>query len=593
MVSVDGWNVTSVSAEVSNITLLTDNAGNPILLDGKKQLSFTIDFTDTAPVVLKVDQGTATSDLRFFIDPKIKNDSGQDFVTFDAQLFSLNSFSANAAHPMFAHFHDHSNPTLIPGWENPNTGYSRISGYNTTQTAPPNDPFLGLYTNASTLGGINSANLINLDGMIQKSGTENDWTNLGIHQFALGTTSGQTFGGAFYIIFVPQDEFSSGIFKANGVFDGSSGNDNYTATSQYTLASGNAGDDILRGSNTGHGFFGDTLVGGAGNDSIYSGIGFSTLYGQGGNDVFFGGSQGDFIYGGSGADTLVTNFALANTAGLDENRFSAIWTADNTYYFNSIEDFVFTDGTVDNTAGSPLVDDLFYYVSNKDVWNAHVSAEAHYNTSGWHEGRDPDSFFSTNLYLAVYKDVKGAGVNPVTHYDQNGWREGRDPGPNFDTNLYLLHNPDVKAAGIDPLAHYLSAGMAEGRQTYAAIGQDVNGFDAEYYLFHNPDVAAAGVDPLQHYNQNGWKEGRNPNAYFDDAGYLAHYTDVRNAGVNPLQHYEQSGWKEGRDPSAHFDTLGYLKAYPDVAAAHVNPLDHYLSSGIYEGRAVVDDGLWR
>ena len=43
------------------------------------------------------------------------------------------------------------------------------------------------------------------------------------------------------------------------------------------------------------------------------------------------------------------------------------------------ESYVFTDGTVDNNDGNPLVDDLFYYSHNHDVWNAHVDADAHYH----------------------------------------------------------------------------------------------------------------------------------------------------------------------------------------------------------------------
>jgi hypothetical protein len=40
------------------------------------------------------------------------------------------------------------------------------------------------------------------------------------------------------------------------------------------------------------------------------------------------------------------------------------------------EKFVFTDGTVDNTHGSRLIDDLFYYARNHDVWNAHAERRA-------------------------------------------------------------------------------------------------------------------------------------------------------------------------------------------------------------------------
>ncbi|WP_204349925.1 hypothetical protein, partial [Serratia marcescens] len=86
------------------------------------------------------------------------------------------------------------------------------------------------------------------------------------------------------------------------------------------------------------------------------------------------------------------------------------------------EHYRFADGTVNQQTGSALVDDLFYYVRNLDVWNARVDAETHYNANGWQEGRDPSAYFSTSGYLAANGDVKAAGINPLTHYDTNGWR---------------------------------------------------------------------------------------------------------------------------------------------------------------------------
>ena len=261
-----------------------------------------------------------------------------------------------------------------------------------------------------------------------------------------------------------------------------------------------------------------------------------------------------------------------------------------------IRSLTFSDGVITAHSSYALVDDLFYYANNGDVWGAHLDTTAHFNQNGWHEGRDPSNFFSTNGYLAANQDVAKAGINPLSHYDANGWKEGRDPSASFDNELYLLNNPDVKAAGIDPLAHYLQSGQAEGRQAYAAIGNATSfthgSFDAEYYLLANPDVAkvalTAGGDTFafafQHYQANGWKEGRAPDAYFDSAYYLAHNPDVAAAGVDPLFHYDQVGWKEGRDPSAAFHTKAYLATNPDVAAAHIDPLTHYLQYGADEGR---------
>ena len=130
------------------------------------------------------------------------------------------------------------------------------------------------------------------------------------------------------------------------------------------------------------------------------------------------------------------------------------------------EKFVFTDGTVDNADGSPLVDDLFYYARNHDVWTAHVDAEQHYAQFGWHKGRDPNAFFSTSSYLSNYTDVAAAGVDPLAHYEAFGWQEGRLPSHGFDPVQYLAAYPDVAAAHVDPLLHYLQFGIHEGRSAF-------------------------------------------------------------------------------------------------------------------------------
>lgn len=260
----------------------------------------------------------------------------------------------------------------------------------------------------------------------------------------------------------------------------------------------------------------------------------------------------------------------------------------------------FTDGTIREFSGSPLVDDLYYFAANKDVYSAHVDATTQYDQFGWHEARNPNADFSTNGYLAANPDVAKAGVDPLTQYDQFGWKEGRDPSAAFDTQLYLLHNQDVAQAHLDPLAHYLQFGAAEGRQIYAAIGPASSfthgSFDAEYYLLANPDVAKAALSSgastaaasddfaYQHYETFGWHEGRDPNAYFDTAFYLNANTDVKLAGIDPLGHYDLYGWHDGRNPSAAFNTNAYLAANQDVAAAHIDPLTQYLQYGAAEAR---------
>jgi serralysin len=93
------------------------------------------------------------------------------------------------------------------------------------------------------------------------------------------------------------------------------------------------------------------------------------------------------------------------------------------------------------------------------VWNAKADAETHYNAFGWHEGRDPDAFFSTSTYLTANADMQAAGVNPLDHWHTFGWTEGRVPSIDFDPRRYLAANPDVAVADANPLTHFLRFGI--------------------------------------------------------------------------------------------------------------------------------------
>jgi hypothetical protein len=134
---------------------------------------------------------------------------------------------------------------------------------------------------------------------------------------------------------------------------------------------------------------------------------------------------------GAGIDTFTFGFALTDaTVAYDDNRV-IIDAGSNQIVLTGFERFQFTDGLVDNNDGNWLVDDLFYYANNQDVWNAHVEADAHYHIFGWHEGRDPNAFFDTAMYLSGNPDVQAAGIDPLIHFDQFGWHEGRVPSLAF------------------------------------------------------------------------------------------------------------------------------------------------------------------
>ena len=397
-----------------------------------------------------------------------------------------------------------------------------------------------------------------------------------------------------------QDEESSGVLDVTAIL-GSPGKQAFLIDVQAHYAFGSP--EIVEGGQLQVMYVDRSIQGTSGNDTLDGGGIDDLIQGGEGNDTVDGGTGTNFLFGGAGDDTAVFDFRLADATISLENGRAVVGVAGTKNAVSGFEHYQFTDGKIDTNDDSPLVDDLFYALSNKDVFRAGIDADQHYASFGWREGRDPNAFFDTEGYLAANPDVRAAGINPLQHYGQSGWKEGRDPSARFDNEAYLARNPDVKAAGIDPLAHYLQTGEAEGRTISEAVGRagDIRGgFDAEYYLLGNADVAKAAVSAggdsfafaRSHFAAFGWKEGRDPNAVFDTKGYLAAYGDVKASGINPLTHYDAFGWKEGRDPAADFDTSSYLSAYKDVAAAGIDPMQHYLQAGLYEGRSAFADGTF-
>ena len=256
----------------------------------------------------------------------------------------------------------------------------------------------------------------------------------------------------------------TGVLQLTGTLDAI--NAVLTATDNLTYSghAGFLGVDSLTMTTTDDGFAGI----GPQSDTDQVAINVGTLLGgTPGDDTFESLPGGGRIDAGSGNDTITFNFRLIDaTITYDDSQ--VIVDGPSSYMvLTGFEKFEFTDGTVDNTHGSRLIDDLFYYARNHDVWNAHVDAEQHFKQFGWHEGRDPNAFFSISSYLSNYADVAAAGVNPLEHYATFGWTEGRVPSHAFDPAQYLAAYADVAAAHVDPLLHYLQFGMSEGRSAFS------------------------------------------------------------------------------------------------------------------------------
>ncbi len=193
--------------------------------------------------------------------------------------------------------------------------------------------------------------------------------------------------------------------------------------------------------------FSISYQGGSGNDVVLSALPRGTA----GDDNFTASAGAERIDALEGIDTVTFGFRLVDAAVSHVGNTVVIDGPSSHTVLTGIERFVFTDGTVENNDGNVLVDDLFYYSRNHDVWNAQIDADAHFRTDGWREGRDPNAFFDTSFYLATNPDVKAAGLDPLAHFDQGGWREGRMPSLDVRPATYLTANPDVAAAGVDPL----------------------------------------------------------------------------------------------------------------------------------------------
>ena len=187
-------------------------------------------------------------------------------------------------------------------------------------------------------------------------------------------------------------------------------------------------------------------------------------------------------------DTITFGFRLVDATVTYDGNMVIIDGPGSHTVLTGFETYVFTDGTVNNNDGNWLVDDLFYYSRYHDVWNAHAEADDHYDTFGWHEGRDPSFFFSTTIYLSANPDVAAAGANPLDHWHEFGWTEGRVPSLDFGPRQYLAAYPDVAAAHVDPLEHFLEFGAANCASRSRRHAGRANGFDYVYYLQHNPDA---------------------------------------------------------------------------------------------------------
>jgi fibronectin-binding autotransporter adhesin len=367
------------------------------------------------------------------------------------------------------------------------TGSTQISAGTLLVDGSIADSLQTLVASGGTLGGHGAVG----DVVVQSGGTLAPGDSQSTSSLGVLTTGDVTLNSAAHLA-IELGGATPGLYdqlKVHGtvsldgaVLDGTLfGNFMPTAGESFTVID-NDGTDAVNGTfagladgattNIGGTAFSISYHGGDGNDVTLTAAAVQQapqpIIGTDSDDTFTAPAGDSEFIGLRGVDTINFNFRLVD-ATVTYSGYDTIIDGPNGSSHTittGFETFVFTDGTVNDRDGSPLIDDLFYYSRNHDVWNAHMDADTHFNLYGWREGRDPNAWFDTKGYLAHYTDVAAAGINPLTHYDQYGWHEGRDPSTAFDTKQYLAQYGDVAANGVDPLAHFLTWQGEEGRHAF-------------------------------------------------------------------------------------------------------------------------------
>ena len=98
-----------------------------------------------------------------------------------------------------------------------------------------------------------------------------------------------------------------------------------------------------------------------------------------------------------GNDIAVFDFRLTDAVVSYAGNQVIVDTATSHTVLTGFQTYRFTDGTVEENDGAPLVADLFYYANNHDVWRAHVDADAHYASVGLARGTQSECLLRHQL----------------------------------------------------------------------------------------------------------------------------------------------------------------------------------------------------
>ena len=291
------------------------------------------------------------------------------------------------------------------------------------------------------------------------------------------------------------------------------------------------------------------------------------------------------IDAGGGIDTITFDFKLTDATFTWSGNEVIVDTANSHTVLTGFETYVFPDGTVNNNDGDVLVDDLYYYSRNHDVWNAHVDADPHYHSIGWHEWRDPNAFFSTSFYLAVNPDVKASGVDPLIHFDTDRLDAGPPALDRVRRRAYLEGQSRHRGRACRPARAFpADRRAARGASRSRSPAPAPNGFDYVYYLQHNPGRRGGACRSAAALPDGRLEGGAQSERAVRHQGLSRDLRGRRGGGHQPARSLQPVRLEGGARSVGRFRHDAYLAAYPDVAWGNINPLVHYLQYGIHEGR---------
>lgn len=300
---------------------------------------------------------------------------------------------------------------------------------------------------------------------------------------------------------------------------------------------------------------------------------------------------------------------------LDEPAVAARLTAVEPDAREGVLAAIIAERQADPRPAMALIDAGWYRSVYPDVARAGVDPVRHYLETGWREGRDPNLWFSTSLYLAQQPAVAAEGICPILHYVQRGAAAGAEPRHGFRADWYARrYLPSGRAA--DALAHFLAEGATAGCVPHPVLdraeiaervaatppalrlraladlldGEEIDDadlvsalVDRSWYRARYPDVPSH-VDCAAHYRRWGWKEGREPNAWFSSDHYRAqaHDLDVNRC---PLEHFVEEGAAAGHDPDPAFAVAWYSRRHLGWTRPRAEALRHFLRVGLAAGLA--------